>query len=148
MVDLQSPFTGGSVKEVSTTEEMEFRGEIYPDIPVKYYVCVDTGEKFTDGNQDEAWTKTLYSAYRKRHGIPEPEQIKAIREHYGLNVAQMTRVLGFGKNQLAWYEDGQVPSLTNGRLLSLIQDPTIMRKCVELAALDETEKRAILRRIR
>ena len=60
----------------------------------------------------------------------------------------MTRILGFGKNQLAWYEDGQVPSLSNGRLLSLIQNPKIMRKCVELAPLEEEEKKRILWKIK
>lgn len=147
-VDLKSPFTGGPVKEVVTTEDMEFRGEKYPDIPVRYYVCEDTGEQFTDGEQDEEWTNILYGKYRKKYGIPSPSEIRATRERYGLNVSQMTRILGFGKNQLAWYEDGQVPSLSNGRLLSLIQDPKIMRKCVELAPLEEEEKKRILWKIK
>lgn len=43
---LKSPFTGGKVKEVSTIEEHEFRKEKF-SVHVRYYICEDTGEKFT-----------------------------------------------------------------------------------------------------
>ncbi len=148
IVDMKSPFTGGKVKEIITSEDMVFRGERYPDIPVRYYVCMDSGEEFTDENQDNEWTSALYSQYREKYGIPSPEEIKATRERYGLNISQLTRILGFGKNQISWYEEGQVPSLTNGRLLSLIQDPRIMEKCVRLSAISEEDKKKIIKRIR
>ena len=51
-VELKSPFTGGKVKEVSTTEEHEFRTEKLL-VHVRYYVCEDTGERFTTTEQDE-----------------------------------------------------------------------------------------------
>lgn len=147
IVDMKSPFTGGQVKEIITSEEMVFRGEKYPEIPVRYYVCMDSGEEFTDGEQDNEWTSALYVQYREQYGIPSPEEIKATRERHGLNVSQLTRILGFGKNQIAWYEDGQLPSLTNGRLLSLIQDPKIMEKCVRLSAISEEEKKKTIGKI-
>ena len=143
IVDIVSPFTGGKVKEVTGTEEREFRGEQYR-VPVRYYVCVDTGEQFTTTEQDGEWTSSLYNQYRERHHIPSPEQIRATRMKYGLNVSQLTRILGFGKNQIAWYEEGQVPNLSNGRLLSLIEDPRIMAKCVRQSAISREEKRKIL----
>ena len=51
-VELKSPFTGGRVKEVGTVEEHEFRKEVF-SVHVRYYVCEDTGEKFTTSEQDE-----------------------------------------------------------------------------------------------
>ena len=82
-VELKSPFTGGRVKEVSTVEEHEFRKEVF-SVHVRYYVCEDTGEKFTTSEQDELLFNELYSRYRAAHGIPFPEEIKAIRQKYGL----------------------------------------------------------------
>ena len=146
IVDIQSPFTGGKVKEVSTTEQREFRGERY-NVPVHYYVCIDTGEQFTTTEQDGEWTSSLYNQYRERHHIPSPEQIKATRQKYGLNVSQLTRILGFGKNQIAWYEEGQVPNLSNGRLLALVEDRRIMAKCVRQSTLADDEKKKILANI-
>ena len=74
-VDMISPFTGGRVKEVFTTEVQEFRKENYT-VHARYYVCEDTGEKFTTTEQDELKFNELYGQYRVRHGIPFPEEIK------------------------------------------------------------------------
>ena len=129
-VDLKSPFTGGRVKEVSTVEEHEFRKELF-SVHVRYYVCEDTGEKFTTSEQDELLFNELYSQYRINHGIPFPEEIKAIRQHYGLNYQQMTKILGFGSNQYAQYEKGQVPSESNGKMLSAVMNRQFMLHLLE-----------------
>ena len=55
-VEQKSPFTGGRIKEVSTAEEHEFRKEKL-SVHVRYYVCEDTGEKFTTTEQDELFQK-------------------------------------------------------------------------------------------
>lgn len=129
-VDLKSPFTGGRVKEVSTLEEHEFRKEMF-SVHVRYYVCEDTGERFTTAEQDELLFNELYAQYRVNHGIPFPEEIKAIRLHYGLNYQQMTKILGFGTNQYAQYEKGQVPSESNGKLLSAALNRQFMLHLLE-----------------
>lgn len=129
-VELKSPFTGGRVKEVSTVEEHEFRKELF-SVHVRYYVCEDTGNRFTTKEQDELLFNELYSQYRVNHGIPFPEEIKAIRLHYGLNYQQMTKILGFGTNQYAQYEKGQVPSESNGKLLSAAMNRQFMLHLLE-----------------
>ena len=129
-VELKSPFTGGRVKEVGTVEEHEFRKEVF-SVHVRYYVCEDTGEKFTTSEQDELLFNELYSQYRVNHGIPFPEEIKAIRLHYGLNYQQMTKILGFGSNQYAQYEKGQMPSESNGKMLSAIMNRQFMLHLLE-----------------
>ena len=129
-VDLKSPFTGGRVKEVSTVEQHEFRKEMF-SVHVRYYVCEDTGERFTTAEQDELLFNELYAQYRVNHGIPFPEEIKAIRLHYGLNYQQMTKILGFGTNQYAQYEKGQMPSESNGKLLSAVMNRQFMLHLLE-----------------
>jgi len=129
-VELRSPFTGGRVKEISTIEEHEFRKERF-SVHVRYYVCEDTGEKFTTTEQDELLFNELYSQYRVNHGIPFPEEIKAIRLHYGLNYQQITKILGFGANQYAQYEKGQIPSESNGKLLSAAMNQQFMLHLLE-----------------
>lgn len=59
-VDIKSPFTGGRVKEISTIEEMEYKGNVY-DVHVRYYQCEDTGEKFTTTEQDQEWYDELHA---------------------------------------------------------------------------------------
>lgn len=129
-VDLKSPFTGGNVKEVSTVEQHEFRKELYP-VHVRYYICEDTGERFTTTEQDKLIFNELYSQYRVKHGIPFPEEIKSIRLRYGLKYQQMTKILGFGTNQYAQYEKGQVPSESNGKMLSAAMNRQFMLHLLE-----------------
>ena len=129
-VDMVSPFTGGKVKEVSTVEEHEFRKETY-SVHVCYYVCEDTGEKFTTTEQDELLFNDLYSQYRVKHGIPFPEEIKEIRLRYKLNYSQITRILGFGANQYAQYENGQIPSESNGKMILAIQNKQVILGLLE-----------------
>lgn len=124
-VDIQSPFTGGRVKEVTATELKEFRKEKYL-VHVRYYVCEDTGEQFTTTAQDTLQFNDLYAQYRSKHGIPFPEEIKNIRTGYGLNLSQISKILGFGVNQYAKYESGEVPSESNGKMIAAIRDKNVL----------------------
>ena len=80
-VDMASPLTGGKVKEINTVETHEFRKEKY-SVHVRYYICEDTGERFTTTDQDTLLFNDLYSQYRIRHGIPFPDEIQAVRLTY------------------------------------------------------------------
>ena len=127
---IKSHYTGGAVKEVFTLEQQSFKGEDYL-IHARYYLCEDTGEKFTTTEQDELTLNDLYSQYRIKHGIPFPEEIHRIRTKYGLSYAQIGRILGFGANQYAKYENGQIPSDSNGRMIGAIRFKSVMLKLVE-----------------
>lgn len=124
-VDMKSPFTGGRVKEIFAVEEKEFRKERF-QVHVRYYVCEDTGEQFTTTSQDILQFNDLYAQYRVRHGIPFPDEIKECRKRYGLNYSQISRILGFGANQYAKYEAGEVPSESNGKMIAAIKDKNVL----------------------
>lgn len=132
--DIKSPFTGGKVEEVYELSKMEFRGEGYL-VHTRYYKCCDTGETFSDSEQDDATLNDLYSQYRIKHGIPFPDEIKAIRNRFGLNYSQIGKMLGFGINQWAKYESGQVPSESNGRLIAALRS-----KAVAITLLDNIKE--------
>lgn len=142
-VDMKSPFTGGRVKEVSTIETKEFRKEKF-NVHVRYYVCEDTGEQFTTTEQDTLQFNDLYAQYRTRHGIPFPDEIKAIRKKYNLNYSQLSKILGFGANQYAKYEAGEVPSESNGKMIASIKDKYVLlrllKSCKTLFQPSEYEK--------
>lgn len=131
-VAIVSPFTGGKVKEVTKIETQTFRKESY-NVHVRYYECVDTGEKFTTTEQDQLLFNDLYAQYRVKHGIPFPDEIKEIRLRYGLNYAQIAKILGFGVNQYAQYENGQVPSESNGKMILAIQKKETMLSLLEVS---------------
>lgn len=129
-VVVTSPFTGGKVREVFRQETMSFRGENYI-VHSKYYVCEDTGQEFTTTEQDDSTLNDLYAQYRIKHGIPFPDEIASIRKRYGLNQSQIGKLLGFGVNQWAKYEAGQVPSDSNGRLIAALRSKDVTLKLLK-----------------
>lgn len=124
-VDMKSPFTGGRVKEVSAIETKNFRKEDFR-VHVRYYICEDTGEQFTTTEQDMLQFNELYAQYRIKHGIPFADEIKEIRQRYSLNYSQISRILGFGANQYAKYESGEVPSESNGKMIAAIREKEVL----------------------
>lgn len=75
----------------------------------------------------------IYNQYRTKYGIPFPDEIRSTRRKYGLSATKMSVILGFGENQYRLYENGDMPSLTNGRILKTIQVPAVFATFVEAA---------------
>ena len=147
-VDMKSPITGGKVKEVCDVEEKTFRKEKYP-VHVRYYVCEDSGEEFTTTEQDELFCNELYNKYREKHGFPFPDEIRAVRENYGLNYTQISKIMGFGINQWKQYEEGCVPSESNAKLILAAGSKNGMKSMVQssIAEFTQTEYAKILKSI-
>jgi hypothetical protein len=67
---------------------------------------------------------------------------------YELPATKMAEILGFGINSYRNYENGEVPSNANGKLIQLASDPKKFKQLVELAeTLDKAAKDKILERI-
>lgn len=125
LTNIQSPITGGRVFLIENTEEHEYRKEKF-EVHARYYICEDTGEQFTGEGQDDLVINQVYNQWRIRHGVPFPEEIKAIRQRYGMNYSQMSKTMGFGANQWKQYEDGVVPSESNGKIIRAIENKEFM----------------------
>lgn len=130
--DMKSPFTGGKVSEFRGVESMDFRKETF-NVPVRFFKCADTGQEFTTSEQDDEWSENLYGQYRRKHGIPSPDEIKSIRLKYGLTLREITLILGFGENQYSQYEKGQVPNESNGKLIALANKRANMLSLLRLS---------------
>src|SRR5690606_21182393 len=70
----------------------------------------------------------VYNQYRERHHLPYPDEIRAIREKYGLTATKMSEVLGFGVNGYRNYETGDIPSKSNANLIKVAADPVQFKK--------------------
>lgn len=129
---MNSPFTGGHATLVEEKATTTYRGEEF-DYTRRYYRCDDTGIAFTDDETD-AWSlEQIHSQYREKYGIPAPEEIKAIREQYGLSATTMSKILGIGDNQYSLYENGEMPTKNIGRMIATIKDKNIFSMYVVMA---------------
>lgn len=134
-----SPFTGGHATLKYEQRELEYRKEKYSYI-AQFYEDDETHEQFTTTEMDEANLTQVYNQYRVVHSIPFVDEIIAMRENYGLSALKMSLILGFGDNQYRQYEEGYVPTETNGKILKACQNPIIFETFVQNSRIQLGEK--------
>jgi len=127
---MKSPFTGKEMKRVYEKRTWNFRGEQYEYEHIAW-LCEDSGEQFTDDESDMAGFVQVTNQYRAKYGIPYTDEIIAVRQRYGISAAKMSLILGIGVNQYRLYEQGEVPSVSNGRMIRSIMNPKVMLEMVE-----------------
>ena len=104
----------------------EPRMESYPvrgeeiEIKANVMICPVCGEDLFDKKLDSLNLQKVYDVYRKKHDLLVPEEIREIRERYGLSQRGMSRFLGWGEITLHRYEAGGVPDRVHNDLLKMI----------------------------
>lgn len=129
-MQMKSPFTGGKATLKKEYRVFTFRKEEF-NIVFQFYKCEETGEQFTDDQLDEVNINQVHNQYRVKYGIPFHDEIKAIRDQYDLAASKMAEILGIGINLYRNYEAGEMPSVSNGRLIQLAKDPKELLKMVD-----------------
>jgi len=127
---IASPFSDRTLEVQTRLEKIPFRKE---EFEIIYHFYEDEGHQFTTDQEDEINLKQVYNQYREKYNLPFPEEIQEIRAKYHLSAAKMSEVLGFGINVYRQYENGEVPSHSNARLIQLIKDPEEFKKLVQLS---------------
>ena len=96
-------------------------------IPKEPIDCSKLG--YFDEMEGECWD--LVKGYLAKFGIPYADEIVAVRKRYGISASKMSLILGFGTNQYRLYEQGEVPNVSNGRMISSIMNPKVMLSMLE-----------------
>ena len=128
---MKSPITGKTMKLTREKRTVSYRKEPF-DIVFHCYTCEDSGETFTTTALDELNMLQVHSLYRSKHRLPFPEDIKRIRDKYGLPATKMSEILGLGINTYRNYEAGEMPALSNARLIQLADDEEEFIKLIGL----------------
>lgn len=121
---MESPFTGKEMTVVYERRTWSFRGDKY-EYNHAAWRCEDSGECFTTDEMDDASFAQVTNQYRAKYGIPFCDEIIAVRHRYDLSAAKMSLILGIGTNQWRCYEAGEVPSVSNGRMIKSIMNPKV-----------------------
>jgi len=125
-----------------------FRGEQF-NVMFPYYYCEDLKEQFTTNESDGVWYNQMSNQYRQKYGIPFVDEIISLRKLYGLSAAKMSLIFGFGPNQWGKYEHEEIPSVSNGKMISAAMSPIAMQVFVDSARsfLKDSEYEKITSRI-
>jgi putative zinc finger/helix-turn-helix YgiT family protein len=123
-------FCGECSKEVETKvinkkETYNVCGEPI-EVDAQVLVCAECGEEFYSEELDNATLLSAYNEYRRRHKLLFPEDIKKIREQYGLSQRAFSRLLNWGDKTICRYENGSIQDKAHNSLLLFLRVPENM----------------------
>jgi putative zinc finger/helix-turn-helix YgiT family protein len=96
-------------------------------IEARVLMCRQCGNEIFDMSLDEANVKQAYESYRRSHDLLSPEEIKSIRESYGLSQRALARTLGWGLVTIQRYEKGALQDLSHDSVLRRVgEDPSFL----------------------
>ena len=117
----------GEEREIEIKDEKES----YPvrkeqtEILAKVTYCKFCGEQIWNERLDANNLQEAYRQYRSNHGLLQPEDIKRIREMYGLSQTTFGKILGFGEKTIARYENGSIQEMAQNNLIKLASYPVV-----------------------
>lgn len=116
---------------------LEKRRETYPvkgeDTPIlaDVRVCTRCGNDVYDKSLDTDNLRRAYDSYRTNHGILTPDEIRTMRQNYGLSQRGLGTLLGWGEITIHRYENAGLPDESHNQVLRLIQDPVNMERLLK-----------------
>ena len=140
-------------KEVETkiiikTEHYDVCGDPI-EVDAQVLVCADCGEEFFCEELDNATLVNAYNKYRRNHKLLFPEDIKKIREQYGLSQRSFAKLLNWGDKTIYRYENGSLQDKAHNSLLLFLRDPKNMKIYLmeNEITLDERQKARLLKTV-
>lgn len=132
-------------KIVDKKEMYDICGEMI-ETDARILVCADCGEEFYCEELDNATLVRAYNEYRRRNKLLLPEEIKEIREQYGLTQRSFAKLLNWGDKTICRYENGSIQDKVHNSLLLFLREPENMRKYLteNKVALNAGQKKKLL----
>lgn len=96
-------------------------------VDAQILVCVACGEELFCEELDSVTLINAYNEYRRKHKLLLPEEIKKIREQYGLSQRSFAKLLNWGDKTICRYENGSVQDKAHNSLLLFLREPENMR---------------------
>lgn len=111
------------------------------EIAAQVMVCAECGEELFNEELDSATLINAYNEYRRRHKLLLPDEIRKIREQYGLSQRSFAKLLNWGDKTIRRYENGAVQDRAHNSLLLFLREPENMRTYLteNEVALDEKQ---------
>lgn len=103
-------------KVVSKRESYNVCGELI-EVDAQVLVCSECGEEFFCEELDNATLVSAYNEYRRKHKLLLPEEIRKIREQYGLSQRSFAKLLNWGDKTICRYENGSIQDKAHNSIL-------------------------------
>jgi putative zinc finger/helix-turn-helix YgiT family protein len=107
-------------------EALPVRGEP-TEVLARVAVCPECGADMSIEELDNATLVAAFNLYREKHGLMAPEEVKRLRERYGLGVRPFSLLLGWGEITAHRYETGSLQDAAHEAALRLAEEPANIR---------------------
>lgn len=97
----------------------------------KYKVDSKTNEEIFDRDIEQENDIKLYNIYKKRMNLLTTNEIKEIRERYGLSQKDFALALGMGEITINRLENGSIQSEAVDSIIRLSENPENMLELIE-----------------
>ncbi len=116
------------------------------EVNAQIMVCADCGEELFNEELDSKTLICAYNEYRRKHKLLFPEEIKRIREQYGLSQRSFAKLLNWGDKTIHRYENGAIQDRVHNSLLLFLREPENMRTYLleNEVTIDEKQKARLL----
>lgn len=101
------------------------------EIVSKITYCKKCGTKVWNSELDNDNLKTAYDLYRRKHNLLTSEEIKAIRNKYGISQALFAKVLGLDEKHIMRYENGSIQDIVHNDLILFSKNIDEFKKMFE-----------------
>jgi putative zinc finger/helix-turn-helix YgiT family protein len=117
------PACGTMMVEKRATLRLPVNGEEIAVPSAAHLSCPECGEVVLRFQDSKRLGEDAIAIYRKKHGLLSADEIRAIRERFDLNQADLARLLRLGANTVSRWESGRnVQTAAMDILLRLIRD--------------------------
>lgn len=134
-----------ATKIITRQEKLNVCGEEII-IDTQILVCAECGEELFCEELDSKTLVNAYNEYRRKHKLLLPEEIKKIREQYGLSQRSFAKLLNWGDKTICRYENGSIQDKAHNSLLLFLREPENMRTYLteNEVTLDERQREKLL----
>src|SRR5215213_7309705 len=89
----------------------------------RFYRCSECGETFYTGDMADETLRRASATVRSEDGLLMPDEIREIRQRYGLSQADLERLIGAGPKTVVRWERGTIfQNKTADTLLRVLRD--------------------------
>ena len=123
LADDACPACGTRMAEKRGTLRLPVNGEEIPVPSAVHLSCPKCGEVVLRLQDSKRLHEDAIAIYRKKHGLLSADEIRSLRERFGLTQAELSRLLRLGVNTVSRWESGRnVQTGAMDMLLRLIRD--------------------------
>lgn len=118
------------VEPIHEKREIDIKGEKLL-VNVTLWRCLECKEEFEDPENPIDELDSAYREYRASRKMLQPEEVRSLRESYGLTQAELASLIGCSPATLSRYENGALQESSHDTILQSLKEPMNVHTLLE-----------------